>query len=238
MCEHYFRNAMLTLMADKNDPGTIAEIPRILTDDEFTKYKVSQVKDPMVRSFWEKEWARITEQTKSEMLGYLISKIGAFVENEMMRNIIGQARSGFDFREVMDNSKILLVNLSKGKLGELNSALLGLIIVSKLQMGAMARVDIPQEQRKDFYLYIDEFQNFTTESIATVLAEARKYRLCLIIAHQFIGQLEEKIRDSVFGNVGSMVSFRLGPDDAEFMAKQFEPVFNESDLINIDNFNA
>jgi len=238
MCEHYMRNAMLTLMADKVHPGTLCEIPRILTDEEFTKYKVAKVTDPMVRAFWEKEWAKTSEFHKSEMLGYLISKIGAFVENEMMRNIIGQEKSGFDFREVMDKQKILLVNLSKGRVGELNSSLLGLIIVSKLQMAAMGRVDISQEERKDFYLYMDEFQNFTTETVATILAEARKYRLCLIIAHQFIGQLDEKIKNAVFGNVGSTVSFRIGPEDAEFVVKEFEPVFNTNDLINIDNFDA
>lgn len=238
MCEHYMRNAMLTLMADKVNPGTLCEIPRILTDEDFIKYKVAKVADPMVRAFWEKEWAKTSEFHKSEMLGYLISKIGAFVENEMMRNIIGQPKSGFDFRQIMDGQKILLVNLSKGRVGELNSALLGLIIVSKLQMAAMSRVDIPQEERKDFYLYMDEFQNFTTETVATILAEARKYRLCLIIAHQFIGQLDEKIKNAVFGNVGSTVSFRIGPEDAEFVVKEFEPVFNTNDLINIDNFSA
>lgn len=238
MCEHYMRNAMLTLMADKVSPGTLCEIPRMLTDDEFIKYKVAKVTDPMVRAFWEKEWAKTSEFHKSEMLGYLISKIGAFIENEMMRNIIGQPKSGFDFREVMDKQKILLVNLSKGRVGELNSSLLGLIIVSKLQMAAMSRVDIPQEERKDFYLYMDEFQSFTTDTVATILAEARKYRLCLILAHQFIGQLDEKIKSAVFGNVGSMISFRIGPEDAEFVVKEFEPVFNTNDLINIDNFNA
>lgn len=156
----------------------------------------------------------------------------------MMRNIIGQERSGFNLRDIMDKQKILLVNLSKGKTGEVNSSLLGLIIVSKLQMAAMSRTDIPQESRKDFYLYIDEFHNFTTDSIATILSEARKYRLNLNIAHQFIAQLPENIRDAVFGNVGTFVCFRIGAEDAEFVAKQFVPVFNEQDLINIDNYNA
>lgn len=236
--EHNMRNAMLTLMADKEEPGTIIEIPRLFTDESFQRYKVSKVRDPLVRAFWEKEIAKTTEFHKSEMLGYLISKVGRFVENEMMRNIIGQPRSGFDFRDVMDNQRILLVNISRGRVGEVNSALLGLIIVSKLQMAAMSRVELPEEARKDFYLYIDEFQNFTTDSIATILAEARKYRLCLTMAHQFIGQLTEGIRHAVFGNVGSMISFRVGSHDAEFLIKQFEPVFNESDLINLDNYNA
>ncbi len=238
MFEHNMRNVMLTLMSDIEYPGTIAEIPRMFTDTEFQKLKVSKVTDPVVRAFWEKEMAKTSDFHKSEMLGYLISKIGRFVENSMMRNIIGQEKSGFNLRDVMDKQKILLVNLSKGKTGEVNSSLLGLIIVSKLQMAAMSRTDIPQEQRKDFYLYIDEFHNFTTDSIATILSEARKYRLNLNIAHQFIAQLPENIRDAVFGNVGTFISFRIGADDAEFVAKQFMPVFNEQDLINIDNYNA
>jgi hypothetical protein len=238
MFEHNMRNVMLTLMEDKESGGTIAEIPRMFTDTEYQKYKLSKVRDPVVRAFWEKEMAKTTDFHKSEMLGYLISKVGRFIENEMMRNIIGQAKSGFDFRDVMDKGKILLVNLSKGKTGEVNSALLGLIIVSKLQMAAMSRTDLPQDERKDFYLYIDEFQNFTTDSVATILAEARKYRLNLSITHQFVAQLTEQIRDAVFGNVGTMVSFRIGAEDAEFLAKQYEPVFSAQDLINIDNYNA
>lgn len=238
MFEHNMRNVMLTLMSDIEYPGTIAEIPRMFTDIEFQKLKVNKVTDPVVRAFWEKEMAKTSDFHKSEMLGYLISKIGRFVENSMMRNIIGQEKSGFNLRDIMDKQKILLVNLSKGKTGEVNSSLLGLIIVSKLQMAAMSRTDIPREQRKDFYLYIDEFHNFTTDSIATILSEARKYRLNLNIAHQFVAQLPENIRDAVFGNVGTLISFRIGADDAEFVAKQFMPVFNEQDLINIDNYNA
>jgi len=238
MFEHNMRNVMLTLMADEENPGTIAEIPRMFTDTEFQKYKVSKVKDPIVRAFWEKEMAKTSDFHKSEMLGYLISKVGRFIENTMMRNIIGQEKSGFNIREIMDNQKILLVNLSKGKTGEVNSSLLGLIIVSKIQMAAMSRTDIPQDQRKDFYLYIDEFHNFTTDSIATILSEARKYRLCLNITHQFIAQLPENIRDAVFGNVGSMACFRIGADDAEFITKQYAPIFNGQDLISIENYNA
>ncbi len=249
MFEHNMRNAMLTLMADKEYPGTIADIPRIFTDPEFQKYKLSKVTDPMVRAYWEKEMAKTSDFHKSEMLGYLISKVGRFVENEMIRNIIGQGKSGFNLRDVMDNKKILLVNLAKGKVGEVNSNLLGLIIVSKLQMAALARADLPEEKRNDFFLYIDEFQNFITDSIATILAEARKYRLDLIIAHQYIGQLlagggvegkqgSSKIKDAVFGNVGTIISFRIGVDDAETMAKQFAPVLNEYDVMNIDKFHA
>ena len=242
MFEHNMRNAMLTLMADKEYPGTIAEIPRMFTDPAFQKYKVSKLTDPVVRAFWEKEMAKTTDFHKSEMLGYLISKVGRFVENAMMRNIIGQPVSGFNIRQIMDEGKILLVNLSKGKVGEINSNLLGLIIVSKLQMAAFGRADRPANEIKDFYLYIDEFQNFITDSIATILSEARKYRLNLVMAHQYLGQLvqgqDTKIRDAVLGNVGTIVSFRIGVEDAEIIAKQFDPVFNEYDLVNIDRYHA
>jgi len=248
MFEHNMRNVMLTLMEDKDYPGTIADIPRMFTDTDFQKFKVSKVKDPIVRAFWEKEMAKTSDFHKSEMLGYLISKVGRFVENEMMRNIIGQSKSAFDFREVMDQGKILLINLSKGKTGEVNAKLLGLIIVSKIQMAAMSRADIPEDQRRDFYLYVDEFQNFVTDSFATILSEARKYRLSLIMAHQFISQLsaekegssatDTKMKDAVFGNAGSIISFRIGVEDAEILAKEFAPVFNEFDVINIDRYNA
>src|SRR3989338_4128659 len=242
MFEHNMRNAMLTLMSDKEYPGTIAEVPRIFTDPAFQKYKLTKVADPMVRAFWEKEMAKTSDFHKSEMLGYLISKVGRFVENEMRRNIIGQPKSGFNVRQIMDNGKILLVNLSKGKVGEINSNLLGLIIVSKLQMAAFGRADRPANEISDFYLYIDEFQNFITDSIAVILSEARKYRLNLVMAHQYLGQLSQgqdtKIRDAVLGNVGTMVAFRIGVEDAEVLAKQFDPVFNEYDLVNIDRYHA
>ncbi|MBI4272943.1 type IV secretion system DNA-binding domain-containing protein [Candidatus Uhrbacteria bacterium] len=243
MFEHNMRNVMLTLMTDQENPGTIAEIPRMFSDNDFAQEWIDKLKDPVVRAFWEKEMAKTSDFHKSEMLGYLISKVGRFVENTMMRNIIGQTHSGFDLREVMDNKKILLVNLSNGQVGEVNSNLLGLIIVSKLQMAAMSRVDMPESQRNDFFLYIDEFQNFITDSIATILAEARKYRLDLIMGHQYIGQLipkqgDTKVRDAIFGNVGSIVAYRVGVDDAETMAKQMAPVFNEFDVMNIDRFTA
>ncbi len=243
MFEHNMRNAMLTLMADEEYMGTLVDIPRIFTDSDFQKYKLQHVKDVMVRAFWEKEIAKTTDYHKSEMLGYLISKVGRFVENEMVRNIIGQSKSGFNFREVMDQKKILLVNLSKGKIGEMPSFLLGLIIVSKLQIAAFSRAEsLGTKDHPDFYLYIDEFQNFVTDTIATILSEARKYKLNLIMAHQYIAQLtngqDTKIRDAVFGNVGTMVAFRVGVDDAELIAKQFAPIFNEYDVINIEKFNA
>ena len=242
MFEHNMRNVMLTLMADRKHPGTIVEIPRMFTDPIFQKSKVAKVTDPIVRAFWEKEMAKTSDFHKSEMLGYLISKVGRFVENSMMRNVIGQSRSGFDFEKIMNEGKILLVNLSKGATGEVNANLLGLIIVSKLQMAALRRASLPQEQRKDFFLYIDEFQNFITDSIATILSEARKYRLNLTIAHQYIGQLVEKqdtrIRDAVFGNVGTIVAFRVGVEDAEIFAQAFAPTFSQFDVTNMEKYTA
>lgn len=238
MFEHNMRNVMLTLMADQKNPGTLAEIPRMFTDPEFQRVWVKKLKDPIVRAFWEKEMAKTSDFHKSEMLGYLISKVGRFVENEMMRNIIGQSHSAFDLRKIMDDGKIMLVNLSKGKVGEVNSSLLGLIIVSKIQMAAYSRADIPEEERRDFYLYVDEFQNFATDSFASILAEARKYKLNLIVAHQYVSQLEEKIRDAVLGNVGTFVSFRVGVEDSELVAKVFEPIFSPMDVINIARFHA
>ena len=235
MFEHNMRNVMLTLMEDKQYPGTLADIPRMFTDTDFQKYKVSKVKDPIVRSFWEKEMAKTSDFHKSEMLGYLISKVGRFVENEMMRNIIGQPQSAFDFREVMDQGKILLINLSKGKTGEVNAKLLGLIIVSKLQMAALSRADIPEEKRRDFYLYVDEFQNFTTSAFTTILSETRKYGMALTMANQFVSQLDEQIREAVFGNVGSLLTFQLGIKDAAFFKTEMYPADVE-DIINLPNY--
>ncbi|MFA7314482.1 MAG: type IV secretion system DNA-binding domain-containing protein [Candidatus Magasanikbacteria bacterium] len=243
MFEHQMRNVMLTLMADIENPGTIIDIPRMFTDDDYVKIYLKKLKDPVVRAFWEKEMAKTSDFHKSEMLGYLISKVGRFVENEMMRNIMGQQKSGFNIREIMDKQKILIVNLAKGKTGEINAKLIGLIIVSKLQMAAMGRAELPENERKDFYLYIDEFQNFITDSIATILSEARKYRLDLIIAHQYLNQLVDdkgkaEIRDAVLGNVGSMAIFRIGPEDTDTLAKEMAPVFGPYDLMNVEKFTA
>ena len=235
--EHWVRNAALTLMAQP-EGGTLIEIPRLFSDEEFAATKIANVTDPVVKAFWTKEMAATSEFHKSEMLGYFISKFGRFMTNEMMRNIMGQAKSSFDLREIMDQGKILICNLSKGKMGEVNMALMGMILVTKLQMAAMSRVDTPENERKDFYLYVDEFQNFTTDSFASILSEARKYRLCMTVAHQFVAQLEEKTRDAVFGNVGTYVSFRISAQDAEIIAKQLEPVFTAYDLVNVENLNA
>jgi len=195
--------------------------------------------DPTVRQFWDQEFAQSQRgQMSADMLSYVISKLGRFIGNATVRNIIGQARSSFDVREIMDQKKILLCNLSKGQLGDLNADLLGYVLVSKIQIAALGRADVPEGQRPDFYLYLDEFQNFTTDSIAVSLSEARKYHLNLNLTHQFIQQLEENIQKAVFGNVGTLVSYRIGVDDAEYLAQQFAPVFSEYDLVNLERFTA
>lgn len=239
MFEHYMRNAMLALLADDESGATLVEIPRMFTDQEFRNQKLAKVTDPIVRQFWLQEYAQSQRgQQSAEMLSYVISKIGRFISNEMMRNIVGQAHSAFDFRDVMDNKKILLINLAKGLTGDINSDLLGFILVSKIQMAALSRADVPESERGDFYLYIDEFQNVTTDSISIILSEARKYHLNLIVAHQFIAQLDERIREAVLGNAGTMVSFTIGPSDVEVIGKQFAPEVSANDLINIENRNA
>lgn len=237
--EQYTRNALLLLMDDPNDAYTILEIPKVLADTEFRKKLLAKCRNIIAKDFWEKEAEKAGgEAALVNLVPYITSKFNTFIANDYVRPIIAQSKSTLKFREIIDEGKILLVNLSKGRIGDINAALLGMILVGKLTIASFSRADIPQEKRKDFYMFIDEFQNFTTPSIATILSEARKYRLCLIIAHQFIGQLSEKIRDAVFGNVGSMVAFRVGADDAEYLVKQFEPTFNVNNLLNIDNLNA
>lgn len=233
----WFRNAALTVMSDPAG-GTMIEVPKLFTNDDFLKQKFKHVTDPVVQEFWTGQMAQTSDHSKSEMLGYFTSKFGDFANNEIMRNIIGQKRSSIKLRDIMDGKKILFVNLSKGLLGDMNSKLLGIIFIIKFQMAAMGRADTPEDQRQDFSLYIDEFQNYATDSIATILSEARKYRLNMFMANQFISQLEEPIRDAVFGNVGNMIGFRVGPEDAEFMAKQFSPQYDKDDIINIPNLNA
>ncbi len=235
--EHWMRNASLTVMSNP-EGGTLIDIPRLFIDEQYRNKLIQHVQDPQVKQFWEKQIAQTADFHKSEMLNYFTSKFGRFISNEMMRNIIGQPKSAFNFREVMDTNKILLVNLSKGEIGEVNSNLLGMILVAKLQAAAMSRSDTPEGQRKDFYLYVDEFQNFATDTFSQILSEARKYRLNLNITNQYIAQLPEEIRDAVFGNVGTLVSFRIGAQDAEYLAKEFAPVFDQGDLINIDKFHA
>ncbi len=244
--QHYFRNACLTLMSDKDEGATLIDVPRMFVDEAFMKYKVSKVTNPVVKSFWEHEYANTGDREKQEMIPYFSAKFGPFITNSIMRNTIGQSKSAFNFRDCMDNKKILLVNLSKGKIGDLNTQLLGLILVARIQMAAMSRADIPEKDRKDFFLYVDEFQNFATDSFCSILSEARKYHLALIMAHQYIGQLtvskfgnsSTQIRDAVFGNVGTLTSFKIGAEDGEYMAKEFAPVLSEQDLINIANYKA
>ena len=234
--EHAVRNAMLTCMYT---PGaTFIEVVRALTDAKFVQEILPSVQDPIIRRYWTDQIAQTSDFHKSEVLDYIVSKFGRFVTNKLIRNIIGQSVSAFDFRTVMDEKKIILVNLAKGKIGEENSSFLGLIIVPKILISAMSRQDIPMEQRKDFFLYVDEFQNFATPDFAQILSEARKYRLNLIVANQFIGQMEEEVKNAIFGNVGTLASFRVGVTDANYLQHEYQPTFNESDLINIDRFNA
>ena len=234
--EHAIRNAMLTVMSEKGN--TFVEVVRVLTDSSFVEELLPKVQDPIVRRYWTDQIAQTSDFHKSEVLDYIVSKFGRFVTNRMMRNIIGQSKSAFNFRKAMDEGKILLVSLSKGKIGEENSSFLGLILVPKILVAAMSRQDTPEDQRRDFFLYVDEFQNFATPDFAQILSEARKYRLDLIVANQFIGQMDEDVKNAIFGNVGTLVSFRVGVTDANYLQHEFQPVFTESDLINVDRFNA
>ena len=245
--QHYFRNGCLTLMDDEEDGGTLIDVPRLFTDDAFMRYKVSKVQNPVVKSFWEHEYAKTGDREKQEMIPYFSSKFGPFITNTTIRNIIGQPKSAFNIRKIMDDQKILLVNLSKGMIGDLNAQLLGLIFVSKISMAAMSRADIPEDLRKDFYLYVDEFQNFATDTFGEILSEARKYHLALIMAHQFIAQIggsgdksgksgKPSIKDSVFGNVGTITSFKVGAEDAEYLEKEYAPLLSQQDIIGIANF--
>ncbi len=242
--QHYFRNACLTLCEDTEEGATLIDVPRMFTDDAFMKYKVKKVKNPVVKSFWQNEYANTGDRERQEMIPYFSSKFGPFITNTVMRNTIGQPKSAFDFRKVMDEKKILLVKLSKGKIGDLNTQLLGLVVVARIQMAAMSRADIPEKDRKDFFLYVDEFQNFATDSFCSILSEARKYHLNLIMAHQYINQLvtskfgntSTQIRDAVFGNVGTLSSFKVGADDAEYLAKEYAPELSEQDVIGISKY--
>jgi hypothetical protein len=234
--EHSIRNAMLTIMYRKGT--TFIELVRALTDEKFVQQLLPLVKDPIVKRYWTDQIAQTSDFHKSEVLDYIVSKFGRFVTNKTMRNIIGQPESSFNFRTAMDEKKIILCNLSKGILGEEDAKFLGLILVPKVLTAAMSRQDIPMEQREDFFLYVDEFQNYATEDFAVILSEARKYRLNLIVANQYIGQIDEEIKNAVFGNVGTMVSFRVGVTDANFLQHEFAPVFTDNDLANIEKFHV
>lgn len=243
MFEQYMRNAMILVMDDPASGSTLMEIPRVLSDERFRAYKLSKCKTQVVKDFWLKEASKAGgEASLANMVPYITSKLTPFITNDIVRPIIGQQKSAFNVREAMDGQKILLLDLSKGKLGDLNAYLIGMVLVGKILMAALSRTDLSADQRKDFYLYIDEFQNFITDSISVILSEARKYGLDLTIAHQYIGQISQKgdtaIRDAVFGNVGTMVSFRIGAEDADFLGKEFAPVFTPFDLVNSEAYTA
>ncbi|MDR3642979.1 MAG: type IV secretion system DNA-binding domain-containing protein [Candidatus Doudnabacteria bacterium] len=236
--EYILNNTILALL---DSPGnTLLGITRMYVDKKYRKKIVDNIKDPMVRAFWVDEFANYNEKYRTEAIAPIQNKVGQFLSSGIIRNIVGQPKSTVDMREIMDQRKILIMDLSKGKVGEDNSALLGAMIVTKLQLAAMSRTDVVESERKDFYLYVDEFQNFATDSFATILSEARKYRLNLIVGHQYIGQLVQerntKVRDAIFGNVGTLAVFRVGAEDAEFLVKEFEPVFNEVDIVNLPKY--
>jgi hypothetical protein len=234
--EHAIRNAMLTVMYEKG--SSFVEVVRVLSDPQYVQELLPKIDDPVVKRYWTDQIAQTSDFHKSEVLDYIVSKFGRFVTDKMMRNIIGQSESSFNFRQAMDEGKILLINLAKGRIGEENSNFLGLILVPKILIAAMSRQDVPEEKRKDFYLYVDEFQNFATPDFAQILSEARKYHLNLIVANQFVGQIEDEVKHAIFGNVGTLMSFRVGVTDANFLQHEFSPVFEEGDLVNVERFNV
>lgn len=240
--QDYFRNACLTLMDDEEEGGAITDVVRLFTDDEWQKYKVKKVKNPIVKQFWTKQMAATGAREKEEMIPFWAAKFGAFITNSTMRNIVGQTKSSFNFSDAMDQKKILLVKLAKGLIGDINANLLGMIFVNKIQVAAMRRAGQEKSERVPFFLYVDEFQNFVTDAFESILSEARKYKLGLIIAHQYIGQLvkdnNEKVKNAVFGNVGTMLNFKIGATDAEYMSKEMAPTFTANDLINLEGFHS
>lgn len=232
--EHILRHSLFTLL--ECPQSTLLDLPRLLTDKEFRKGVLKHLNSKPVREFWLYEFEKYSAWLRSEAISPILNKMGQFLTNLPLRNIVGQKENTFDLRKVMNERKILIVNLAKGKIGEENSHLLGAMIVTKIQLAALSRVDLPEEKRAPFYLYVDELHNFITLSFADILSEARKYGLNLILAHQYIGQLDEKIRAAVFGNVGTIISFRVGAEDAKYLAKEYSPVFDESDLVNLPNY--
>ena len=238
MFEQYFRNSAFLVMEDPESGSTLLEITRVLADKEFRDMKLVKCKNPIIKQFWVSAEQTTGDQSLANFVPYISSKFDNFISNDIMRPVVLQQNSVFNFRKIMDEKKILLVNLSKGRLGDINSNLIGLVLVGKIQMAALSRVDMFGKPINDFYLYIDEFQNVTTDSIASILSEARKYRLSLNIAHQYITQLEENIKNAVFGNVGSMAVFRVGTDDATFLEPKFKPIFSAQDITKLDNYNA
>lgn len=238
MFEQYFRNSAFLVMEDPESGSTLLEITRVLADKEFRDMKLAKCKNPIIKQFWKSAEETSGDQSLANFVPYISSKFDNFISNDIMRPVVLQQESVFNFRKIMDEKKILLVNLSKGRLGDINANLIGLVLVGKIQMAALSRVDMFGKKMNDFYLYIDEFQNVTTDSISSILSEARKYRLSLNVAHQYISQLDEKIKNAVFGNVGSMAVFRVSPEDANFLEAKFKPVFTAQDISKIDNYNA
>ena len=234
--EYILNNCILALL---EYPGaTLLGVNRMLADVEYRKKVIEKVTDPVIKAFWVQEFARYTQRYEIEATAAIQNKVGQFISAPLIRNIIGQIGTSINMREVMDGKKILIANLSKGRVGEDNSRLLGALLITKLQLAAMSRVDMAEEKRSDFFLYVDEFQNFATPDFATILSEARKYHLNLTVANQFIGQMEEEVKNAVFGNVGSLIAFRVGVTDASYLAHEYQPVFGESDLINVDRYHA
>lgn len=238
--EYILNNTILALL---ELPGSsLLGIMRMFSEPVYRKKIVDNLKDPVIKAFWTNEYARYTQRLETEAVAAIQNKVGQFISNPLIRNIMGQSHSTINMREIMDSGKILIVNLSKGKIGEDNSRLLGAMMITRFQLAAMSRVDIPEEKRNDFFLYVDEFQNFATESFASILSEARKYHLGIILAHQYISQLVDadntKVRDAVFGNVGTIIAFRVGGADAEFLEKEFLPEFTENDLVNLGRANV
>ena len=238
MFEQYFKNSAFLIMDDPNTQGTLLEITRVLGNKEYRDSLLANCKNQIIKEFWKSAEATTGDQSIANFVPYISSKFDNFISNDIMRPVVLQQKSVFNFRKIMDEKKILLVNLSKGRLGDINANLIGLLLVGKIQMAALSRVDMFGQKMNDFYLYIDEFQNVTTDSIASILSEARKYRLSLNVAHQYIAQLEEGIKNAIFGNVGSMAVFRVSPEDAAFLEPKFKPTFAASDIIKIDNYNA
>lgn len=232
--EYILNNTLLALL---DYPGsTLLGINRLLADKKYRKRVVAKLTDPVVKAFWQNEFASYNDRYAQEAVAPIQNKIGQFLSANVIRNMVAQVKSTIDIREIMDNKKILIMNLSKGRIGEDNSRLLGGMLITKIQLAAMERVDTPEAERKDFFLYVDEFQNFATASFANILSEARKYRLSLIMAHQYVAQLDEAVSDAVFGNIGSTISFRVGGPDAEVLAKEYAPTFMEEDLVNLSKY--
>lgn len=234
--EYILNNTILALL--EYPEATILGVNRMLADVEYREKVVAKITDPVIKSFWVNEYARYTQRYEVEATAAIQNKVGQFVSNPLIRNIVGQVKSTIDMRKIMDEGKILILNLSKGRIGEDNSRLLGALLITKLQLAVMSRVDIPEEKRRDFYLYVDEFQNFATMSFANILSEARKYRLNLTLGHQYITQMEEEVRDAVFGNVGTLILFRIGAEDSEFLEREFMPDFTAQDLVNLTKYNV